>query len=106
MCNTDCKGSPDSCISEQLYTAMADELVSGGYRDAGSAPLPPSPRAACRLPAPYLAAARSGWAAVEGGKLTLPVAGTQVHLRQHRRLARASPSPLAPPHPTLSSSAA
>ena len=26
MCNTDCKGSPDSCISEQLYTAMADEL--------------------------------------------------------------------------------
>jgi len=35
MCNTDCTGSPDSCISERLYMAMADELVSGGYRDAG-----------------------------------------------------------------------
>ena len=35
MCNTDCKNNPDSCISEQLYMAMADELVSGGYRDAG-----------------------------------------------------------------------
>ena len=50
MCNTDCKGSPDSCISEQLYTAMADELVSGGYRDAGSAPLPPGPPAVCLPP--------------------------------------------------------
>jgi len=30
MCNTDCKGSPDSCISEQLYMAMADELVVRG----------------------------------------------------------------------------
>lgn len=35
MCNTNCKSNPDSCISEQLYTAMADELVKGGYRDAG-----------------------------------------------------------------------
>ena len=35
MCNTDCKNHPDSCISEQLYMAMADELVSGGYKDAG-----------------------------------------------------------------------
>ena len=97
MCNTDCKGSPDSCISEQLYTAMADELVSGGYRDAGSAPSPPLH--AVPLPsAPYLAA-RSGWAAVEGGKLTLPVDGAQVHLRQHRRLARASPSPPTPHTP-------
>ena len=50
MCNTDCKGSPDSCISEQLYTAMADELVSGGYRDAGSAPLAPLHAHAAPLP--------------------------------------------------------
>jgi alpha-N-acetylgalactosaminidase len=35
MCNTDCKNHPDSCISEGLYMAMADELVSGGYKDAG-----------------------------------------------------------------------
>ena len=35
MCNTDCKGSPDSCISEDLYKRIADELVTGGYRDAG-----------------------------------------------------------------------
>ena len=35
MCNTDCKGSPDSCISEGLYMAMADALVSEGYRDVG-----------------------------------------------------------------------
>ena len=35
MCNTDCKSSPDSCISEQLYMAQADRLVEDGYRDAG-----------------------------------------------------------------------
>ena len=35
MCQTDCTKYPTSCISEQLYTRMADELVSGGYRDAG-----------------------------------------------------------------------
>ena len=37
MCNTDCKNNPDSCISEQLYMAMADQLVEGGFRDAGCA---------------------------------------------------------------------
>ena len=35
MCNTDCKNHPNSCISENLYMAMADELVSGGYKDVG-----------------------------------------------------------------------
>eukprot|EP00035_Acanthoeca_spectabilis_P013270 m.244505 g.244505 ORF g.244505 m.244505 type:complete len:622 (-) comp15844_c0_seq5:40-1905(-) len=35
MCNTDCDTFPDTCISERLFTAMADELVAGGYRDAG-----------------------------------------------------------------------
>ena len=35
MCGTDCQNAPDSCISERLYLAMADELVRGGYRDAG-----------------------------------------------------------------------
>eukprot|EP00663_Eupelagonemidae_sp_cell21sb_P003910 gene3909-1050_t len=27
MCNTNCAAQPDSCISENLYIAMADELV-------------------------------------------------------------------------------
>ena len=35
MCNTDCVNHPDSCISENLYMAMADELITGGYKDAG-----------------------------------------------------------------------
>ncbi|XP_071847406.1 alpha-N-acetylgalactosaminidase-like isoform X2 [Apostichopus japonicus] len=34
-CNTDCDNHPDSCISENLYMAMADRLVEDGYRDAG-----------------------------------------------------------------------
>ena len=35
MCGTDCTADPEGCISENLYLAQADELVSGGYRDAG-----------------------------------------------------------------------
>jgi len=34
-CNVDCDSYPDSCISEQLYMDMADELVEGGYADLG-----------------------------------------------------------------------
>eukprot|EP01102_Stenamoeba_stenopodia_P004982 TRINITY_DN15485_c0_g1_i1.p1 TRINITY_DN15485_c0_g1~~TRINITY_DN15485_c0_g1_i1.p1 ORF type:complete len:449 (+),score=58.88 TRINITY_DN15485_c0_g1_i1:71-1348(+) len=34
-CNVDCVSYPDSCISEQLYMDMADELVEGGYADLG-----------------------------------------------------------------------
>ncbi|KAK7503869.1 hypothetical protein BaRGS_00004992 [Batillaria attramentaria] len=34
-CNTDCKNQPEECISESLYKAMADRMVSDGYRDAG-----------------------------------------------------------------------
>ena len=34
-CITDCKASPDYCISEKLYMGMADRLVADGYRDAG-----------------------------------------------------------------------
>ena len=35
MCGTDCTADPDGCISENLYLAQADQLVAGGYRDAG-----------------------------------------------------------------------
>lgn len=31
-CETDCKARPDTCISEKLYTDMADELICGGYK--------------------------------------------------------------------------
>ncbi|XP_050416483.1 alpha-N-acetylgalactosaminidase [Patella vulgata] len=34
-CNIDCVNDPDNCISENLYKAMADELVKGGYKDVG-----------------------------------------------------------------------
>ncbi|XP_076446682.1 alpha-N-acetylgalactosaminidase-like [Babylonia areolata] len=34
-CNTDCTNQPDECISEKLYMAQADRMVSDGYRDAG-----------------------------------------------------------------------
>lgn len=35
MCNTDCKGDPDNCISEQLFMQMADVMVKEGWKDAG-----------------------------------------------------------------------
>ncbi|XP_076468475.1 alpha-galactosidase A-like [Babylonia areolata] len=34
-CETDCKTYPDSCVDENLYMAMADRMVSDGYKDAG-----------------------------------------------------------------------
>lgn len=34
-CNIDCKKDPENCISEHLYTSIADALVAGGYRAAG-----------------------------------------------------------------------
>ena len=34
-CVTDCTAFPDRCISEALYEAQADALVSGGYAAAG-----------------------------------------------------------------------
>ncbi|XP_028968951.1 alpha-N-acetylgalactosaminidase [Galendromus occidentalis] len=35
LCEVDCKKYPDSCISEKLYTQMADVMTEEGYRDAG-----------------------------------------------------------------------
>ncbi len=35
MCQTDCAKHPLTCISERLYTTMADLLVKEGYADAG-----------------------------------------------------------------------
>lgn len=34
-CNLDCKDDPNNCISQQLFTSMADRLVADGYADAG-----------------------------------------------------------------------
>ncbi|KAL8576380.1 hypothetical protein ACOMHN_048947 [Nucella lapillus] len=34
-CETDCITFPDTCISENLYIAMADRMVADGYKDAG-----------------------------------------------------------------------
>lgn len=34
-CNTDCEKSPRTCISENLYLEQAQQLVLGGYREAG-----------------------------------------------------------------------
>jgi alpha-galactosidase len=34
-CLTNCRDYPDDCISEKLYLAQAEILVSDGYRDAG-----------------------------------------------------------------------
>eukprot|EP00112_Aurelia_sp_Birch-Aquarium-sp1_P021005 Seg5548.1 transcript_id=Seg5548.1/GoldUCD/mRNA.D3Y31 product=alpha-N-acetylgalactosaminidase protein_id=Seg5548.1/GoldUCD/D3Y31 len=34
-CNTDCKTSPNDCISEKLFKDMADRMAADGYRDAG-----------------------------------------------------------------------
>ncbi|KAL6740959.1 hypothetical protein Aduo_014262 [Ancylostoma duodenale] len=34
-CEIDCVKHPKGCINEILYMEMADELVKGGYRDAG-----------------------------------------------------------------------
>ncbi|XP_028315380.1 alpha-galactosidase A [Gouania willdenowi] len=35
MCNVDCAGDPDNCISERLYMQMADVMVKEGWKDAG-----------------------------------------------------------------------
>uniref|UniRef100_A0A915IPI1 Alpha-galactosidase n=1 Tax=Romanomermis culicivorax TaxID=13658 RepID=A0A915IPI1_ROMCU len=35
LCQTDCQRHPMSCISENLYTDMADWMVSDGYLEAG-----------------------------------------------------------------------
>ncbi|EDV27039.1 uncharacterized protein TRIADDRAFT_23253 [Trichoplax adhaerens] len=34
-CNIDCKNNPDNCISQKLFTDMADHLAKDGYRDVG-----------------------------------------------------------------------
>ncbi|XP_025088515.1 alpha-N-acetylgalactosaminidase-like [Pomacea canaliculata] len=34
-CQRDCIQFPDTCVSEKLYMAMADRMVSDGYKDAG-----------------------------------------------------------------------
>ncbi|ETN78060.1 alpha-galactosidase [Necator americanus] len=34
-CEMDCVKHPKACINENLYMEMADELVKGGYREAG-----------------------------------------------------------------------
>eukprot|EP01105_Mastigella_eilhardi_P007781 TRINITY_DN1945_c0_g1_i4.p1 TRINITY_DN1945_c0_g1~~TRINITY_DN1945_c0_g1_i4.p1 ORF type:complete len:287 (+),score=37.97 TRINITY_DN1945_c0_g1_i4:108-863(+) len=34
-CNVDCENDPDNCISEQLFTEMADRMVADGFLDAG-----------------------------------------------------------------------
>jgi len=34
-CNTDCDNDPENCISERLFKSMADQLVLGGWREAG-----------------------------------------------------------------------
>lgn len=35
LCQVDCKAYPDSCISERLYTSIADVMALEGYLDAG-----------------------------------------------------------------------
>uniref|UniRef100_A0A915HQH7 Alpha-galactosidase n=1 Tax=Romanomermis culicivorax TaxID=13658 RepID=A0A915HQH7_ROMCU len=35
MCQVDCKKYPDGCISEKLFTEMADVMANEGYRDVG-----------------------------------------------------------------------
>lgn len=35
MCQVDCVNYPTTCINQQLYTDMADKLVSDGYLAAG-----------------------------------------------------------------------
>ena len=34
-CNTDCTNDPDHCISEDLYTSMADRLANDGWLELG-----------------------------------------------------------------------
>lgn len=34
-CNTDCENDPNYCLSEKLIMQMADQMVSGGYLEAG-----------------------------------------------------------------------
>lgn len=34
-CQVDCSLYPDDCINEQLFRDMADELVRGGFLNAG-----------------------------------------------------------------------
>ncbi|ESN96192.1 hypothetical protein HELRODRAFT_155996 [Helobdella robusta] len=34
-CMTDCVNYPDDCISEKLFKNTADQIVDGGYKDAG-----------------------------------------------------------------------
>jgi len=34
-CNTNCKTDPNNCIGEKLFMAMADHMVSDGYRAVG-----------------------------------------------------------------------
>lgn len=35
MCEIDCQNHPHECINEELYTSMADAMVTGGYVKAG-----------------------------------------------------------------------
>ncbi|XP_077466518.1 alpha-galactosidase A [Stigmatopora argus] len=35
MCNTDCEGDPENCISESLYMEMADLMTAEGWKEAG-----------------------------------------------------------------------
>ncbi|KAK8803328.1 hypothetical protein WA158_001022 [Blastocystis sp. Blastoise] len=35
QCVVDCKNKPDTCISEKLFTQIADHLADDGYLDAG-----------------------------------------------------------------------
>jgi alpha-N-acetylgalactosaminidase len=34
-CNINCELDPDNCVSERLIKSIADEMVSGGWKDAG-----------------------------------------------------------------------
>jgi len=34
-CDIDCQNDPTTCISEQLFTSIADAMVAGGFKDAG-----------------------------------------------------------------------
>nr|XP_061793053.1 alpha-galactosidase A-like [Nerophis lumbriciformis] len=35
LCNTDCDGDPENCISEHLYMQMADIMAAEGWKEAG-----------------------------------------------------------------------
>jgi hypothetical protein len=35
QCNINCSADPENCLSEQLIKGMADEMATGGWKEAG-----------------------------------------------------------------------